>query len=33
MAKLRDLALIVKDLEESAKFYENAFRMERVRQS
>ena len=33
MAKLRHLALSVKDLEESAKFYENAFGMERVRQS
>ena len=33
MAKLRHLALSVKDLEESAKFYENAFGMGRVRQS
>ena len=33
MAKLRHLALSVKDLEESAKFYESAFGMERVRQS
>ena len=33
MAKLRHLALSVKDLEASAKFYEDAFGMERVRQS
>ena len=33
MAKLRHLALSVKDLEESAKFYEEAFCMQRVRQS
>tara|TARA_R110000868_G_scaffold104557_2_gene287918 strand:+ start:4072 stop:4479 length:408 start_codon:yes stop_codon:yes gene_type:complete len=33
MAKLRHLALSVRDLEESAKFYEAAFGMERVRQS
>jgi len=33
MAKLRHIALSVKDLEASAKFYEEAFGMERVRQS
>jgi len=33
MAKLRHLALSVKDLEASAKFYEDAFGMTRVRQS
>ena len=33
MAKLRHLALSVKDLEASAKFYEDAFGLERVRQS
>ena len=33
MAKLRHLALSVKDLEESAKFYESAFGMKPVRQS
>lgn len=33
MAKLRHLALSVQDLEASAKFYEEAFGMERVRQS
>ena len=33
MAKLRHIALAVRDLEESAKFYENAFGMERVRES
>ena len=33
MAKLRHLALSVKDLEASAKFYEDAFGMQRVRQS
>ena len=33
MAKLRHIALSVKDLEESAQFYESAFGMERVRQS
>ena len=33
MAKLRHLALSVRDLEASAKFYEDAFGMERVRQS
>ena len=33
MAKLRHLALSVKDLEASAKFYEDAFGMERIRQS
>ena len=33
MAKLRHLALSVKDLEASAKFYEEAFDMKRVRQS
>ena len=33
MAKLRHLALSVKNLEESAKFYEDAFGMQRVRQS
>ena len=33
MAKLRHIALSVKDLEATAKFYEDAFGMERVRQS
>ena len=33
MAKLRHIALSVNDLEASAKFYEEAFGMERVRQS
>lgn len=33
MAKLRHIALSVKDLEASAQFYENAFDMKRVRQS
>ena len=33
MAKLRHIALSVKDLEASARFYEDAFGMERVRQS
>lgn len=33
MAKLRHIALSVKDLEASAKFYEEAFEMKRVRQS
>ena len=33
MAKLRHLALSVQDLEASAKFYEDAFGMERIRQS
>lgn len=33
MAKLRHIALSVKDLERSAKFYEDAFGMKRVRQS
>lgn len=33
MAKLRHIALSVKDLEATAQFYENAFGMERVRQS
>jgi catechol 2,3-dioxygenase-like lactoylglutathione lyase family enzyme len=31
--KLRHIALSVKDLQESAKFYEEAFGMERVRES
>ena len=33
MAKLRHIALSVKDLEASAKFYEDAFEMKRMRQS
>ena len=33
MGKLRHIALAVRDLEEAAKFYEEAFGMERVRQS
>jgi len=33
MAKLRHIALSVKDLQESAKFYEEAFGMKRVRES
>ena len=33
MAKLRHIALSVKDLQESAKFYETAFGMKRVRES
>jgi catechol 2,3-dioxygenase-like lactoylglutathione lyase family enzyme len=33
MAKLRHIALSVKDLQESATFYEEAFGMERVRES
>lgn len=33
MGKLRHVALAVQDLEEAAKFYEEAFGMERVRQS
>ena len=33
MAKLRHMALSVRDLEASAKFYEQAFEMKRVRQS
>ncbi len=33
MAKLRHIALAVKDLEASAKFYEDAFEMKRMRQS
>ena len=33
MAKLRHVALSVKNLEASASFYEKAFGMERVRQS
>lgn len=33
MAKLRHIALSVKNLQESAKFYEDAFGMERVRES
>jgi catechol 2,3-dioxygenase-like lactoylglutathione lyase family enzyme len=33
MGKLRHIALAVRDLEEAAKFYEQAFGMERVRQS
>ena len=33
MGKLRHIALSVPNLEEAAQFYENAFGMERVRQS
>ena len=33
MAKLRHIAIAVRDLEETAKFYEEAFGLERVRQS
>ncbi len=33
MAKLRHIALSVRDLEASAKFYEEAFEMKRMRQS
>ena len=33
MTKLRHIALAVKDLQESAKFYEEAFGMKRVRES
>jgi catechol 2,3-dioxygenase-like lactoylglutathione lyase family enzyme len=33
MAKLRHVALAVNDLEEAATFYENAFGLQRVRQS
>ncbi|MEK9847641.1 MAG: VOC family protein [Alphaproteobacteria bacterium] len=33
MAKLRHIALSVSDLQKSAKFYEEAFGMERVRES
>jgi catechol 2,3-dioxygenase-like lactoylglutathione lyase family enzyme len=33
MTKLRHIALSVKDLQESAKFYEEAFGMKRVRES
>lgn len=33
MGKLRHIAIAVRDLEEAAKFYEEAFDMERVRQS
>ncbi len=33
MNKLRHIALAVKDLQESAKFYEEAFGMKRVRES
>ena len=33
MAKLRHIAIAVRDLEEAAKFYEEAFGLERVRQS
>lgn len=33
MGKLRHVALAVRDLEEAANFYEEAFGMERVRQS
>jgi len=33
MSKLRHIALSVKDLQESAKFYEEAFGMKRVRES
>lgn len=33
MSKLRHIALSVNDLQESAKFYEEAFGMERVRES
>ena len=33
MAKLRHVAMVVEDIEKTAKFYEKSFGMERVRQS
>jgi catechol 2,3-dioxygenase-like lactoylglutathione lyase family enzyme len=33
MAKLRHIAMVVEELEKTAKFYEKAFGMERVRQT
>lgn len=33
MAKLRHIAIVVDDMEKTASFYENAFGLERVRQS
>ena len=33
MARLRHIAMVVEEMEKTAKFYENAFGMKRVRQS
>ena len=33
MAKLRHVAMVVEDMEKTAKFYEESFGMQRVRQS